>query len=148
MKNESEQQLKRNSVVCPKCGQRTTFNLIMDAIDDEGEFYRCQHCGWPFHYKVAMWYHPGDSSSLKNLKRSLRLCLEKRYARKSTRASSKLFTRSTRSLNYWDKRILFWGSLFESVALQSRWMMHGEWFFFEHELPLIIHNSQRHTLHL
>jgi hypothetical protein len=28
--------------------------LIMDAIDDEGEFYRCQHCGWPFHYKVAI----------------------------------------------------------------------------------------------
>ena len=51
IKNESEQQLKRNSVVCPKCGQRTTFNLIMDAIDEEGEFYRCQHCGWPFHYK-------------------------------------------------------------------------------------------------
>ena len=54
MKNESEQQLKRNSVVCPKCGQRTSFNLIQDAIDDEGEFYCCQHCGWPFHYKVAI----------------------------------------------------------------------------------------------
>ena len=50
MKNESEQQLKRDTVVCPKCGQRTSFNLIQDAIDDEGEFYRCQHCGWPFHY--------------------------------------------------------------------------------------------------
>ena len=50
MKNESEQQLKRNSVVCPKCGQRTSFNVI-HAIDEEGEFYRCQHCGWPFHYK-------------------------------------------------------------------------------------------------
>ena len=54
MKNKSEQQLKRNTVVCPKCGQRTSFNLIQDAIDEEGEFYRCQHCGWPFHYKVAM----------------------------------------------------------------------------------------------
>ena len=54
MKNESEQQLKRNTVVCPKCEQRTTFNLIMDAIDEEGEFYCCQHCGWPFHYKVAI----------------------------------------------------------------------------------------------
>ena len=50
MKNESEQQLKRNSVVCPKCGQRTSFNVI-HAIDEEGEFYRCQQCGWPFHYK-------------------------------------------------------------------------------------------------
>ena len=51
MKNETEQQLKRNSVVCPKCGQRTSFNLIQDAIDEDGEFYCCQHCGWPFHYK-------------------------------------------------------------------------------------------------
>ena len=51
MKNESEQQLKRNSVVCPKCGRQTSFAFPSDAIDDEGEFYRCQHCGWPFHYK-------------------------------------------------------------------------------------------------
>ena len=53
MKNESEQQLKRNSIVCPKCGRQTSFNLIQDAIDEEGEFYCCQHCSWPFHYKVA-----------------------------------------------------------------------------------------------
>ena len=45
------QALKRNSVVCPKCGQRTTFNMPDDAIDEDGEFYRCQHCGWSFHYK-------------------------------------------------------------------------------------------------
>ena len=51
MKNESEQQLKRNSVVCPKCGQQTSFAFPSDAIDEEGEFYCCQHCGWPFHYK-------------------------------------------------------------------------------------------------
>ena len=54
MKNESEQERKRKTIVCPKCGQRTSFNLIQDAIDEEGEFYRCQHCGWPFHYKVAI----------------------------------------------------------------------------------------------
>ena len=36
MKNESEQQLKRNSVVCSKCGRQTSFNLIQDAIDEEG----------------------------------------------------------------------------------------------------------------
>ena len=54
-KNASEGVLLlQDSVVCPKCGQRTSFNLIQDAIDDEGEFYCCQHCGWPFHYKVAM----------------------------------------------------------------------------------------------
>ena len=43
----SEQQLKRNSVVCPKCGQRTSFNLIQDAIDEDGEFYCCQHAAGP-----------------------------------------------------------------------------------------------------
>ena len=51
MKNESEQELKRNTVVCPKCGQRTSFAFPGDAIDEDGEFYRCQHCSWPFHYK-------------------------------------------------------------------------------------------------
>ena len=45
--------LKRTTVVCPKCGKDITFNMPDDAID-EGEFYRCQHCGWPFHYKVAI----------------------------------------------------------------------------------------------
>ena len=51
MKNESEQQLKRKTVCCPKCGRQTSFAFPSDAIDEEGEFYRCQHCGWPFHYK-------------------------------------------------------------------------------------------------
>ena len=54
MKNESEQQLKRNSVVCPKCERQTSFAFPSDAIDEDGEFYRCQHCGWPFPYKVAI----------------------------------------------------------------------------------------------
>ena len=45
---------KRSSVDCPKCGQKTAFNIPDDAIDEEGEFYCCQHCGWPFHYKVAI----------------------------------------------------------------------------------------------
>ena len=51
MKSEAEEKRKRNTVVCPKCGRQTSFNLIQDAIDQEGEFYRCQHCGWPLHYK-------------------------------------------------------------------------------------------------
>ena len=42
--------LKSNTIVCPKCGQKTSFNMLSDAIDEEGEFYRCQHCGWVFHY--------------------------------------------------------------------------------------------------
>lgn len=45
---------KRVAIVCPKCGQNTSFNIMSDAIDEEGEVYRCQHCGWPFHYKVAI----------------------------------------------------------------------------------------------
>ena len=47
----AEEKRKRNTVVCPKCGQKTAFNIPDDAIDEEGEFYCCQHCGWPFHYK-------------------------------------------------------------------------------------------------
>ena len=41
---------KRNTITCPKCGKVTSFNIPKDAIDEEGEFYRCQHCGWPFHF--------------------------------------------------------------------------------------------------
>lgn len=54
MTNNSHQNLKRTTVICPKCGQRTSFAFPGDAIDEDGEFYRCQHCGWPFHYKVAI----------------------------------------------------------------------------------------------
>ena len=50
----AEEKRKRNTIVCPNCGQDTSFNIMSDAIDEEGEFYRCQHCGWPFHYKVAI----------------------------------------------------------------------------------------------
>ena len=49
MTNQSE--TKRKTIVCPKCGQDTSFNIMSDAIDEEGEVYRCQHCDWPFHYK-------------------------------------------------------------------------------------------------
>ena len=42
------------TVVCPKCGKDTLFHLQSDAIDEHGEVYRCQHCGWPFHYQVAI----------------------------------------------------------------------------------------------
>ncbi len=41
---------KQCTVVCPKCGRETLFRMMSDAIDDEGEIYRCQHCAWPFHY--------------------------------------------------------------------------------------------------
>ena len=51
MKSEAEEKQKRKTVCCPKCGRQTSFAFPSDAIDEEGEFYRCQHCGWPFHYK-------------------------------------------------------------------------------------------------
>lgn len=42
---------KCNIIICPKCGRETSFNMQSDAIDELGEFYRCQHCGWPFQYR-------------------------------------------------------------------------------------------------
>ena len=50
----AEEKRKRNTVVCPKCGRQTSFTFPGDTIDEEGENYRCQHCDWPFHYKVAI----------------------------------------------------------------------------------------------
>ena len=47
--------LKRNAIVCPKCGKGTTFCMPDDAIDEEGEFYRCQHCAWVFHYRYHLY---------------------------------------------------------------------------------------------
>ncbi|MCR5316334.1 MAG: hypothetical protein K6E52_10605 [Bacteroidaceae bacterium] len=49
MKKQSE--LKSTTIICPKCGRQTSFNMMSDAVDEEGEFYRCQHCGWVFHYR-------------------------------------------------------------------------------------------------
>ena len=46
-----QQEVKCITIVCPKCGRQTSFNMLSDAIDEEGEFYRCQHCGWVFHYR-------------------------------------------------------------------------------------------------
>ena len=48
LKNQSD--TKRKTIICPKCGRVTSFNMQSDAIDEQGEFYRCQHCGCPFHY--------------------------------------------------------------------------------------------------
>ena len=39
---------KHCAIVCPKCGQKTWFDMQVDAIDEQGEFYRCRQCGWPF----------------------------------------------------------------------------------------------------
>ena len=37
------------TINCPKCERKTSFT-ISDAIDSEGETFRCQHCGWYFCY--------------------------------------------------------------------------------------------------
>lgn len=38
------------TIDCPKCKNPTSFEMMKDAIDSEGEVYRCQHCGWPFRF--------------------------------------------------------------------------------------------------
>ena len=65
MTNNSHQNLKRTTVICPKCRQQTSFIMLSDAVDEEGEFYRCQHCEWPFHYKVVPTNIPKFLGSLK-----------------------------------------------------------------------------------
>lgn len=37
---------------CPKCGKETEFTLMYDAMDEEGEVYKCNHCG--FHFRYAL----------------------------------------------------------------------------------------------
>ena len=34
---------------CPKCGKETEFKLH-DAVDELGEVFKCQHCGYLFRY--------------------------------------------------------------------------------------------------
>jgi len=36
-------------VKCPKCKQDTEID-IADAIDENGEVFRCEHCKYPFRY--------------------------------------------------------------------------------------------------
>ena len=43
-------QIKKSMVIkCPKCKQETEFT-ISDAQDEDGEVFRCKHCGWLFRY--------------------------------------------------------------------------------------------------
>lgn len=37
-------------LICPKCGKEFSVNILRDAIDEQGEVYRCKHCNWPFFY--------------------------------------------------------------------------------------------------
>ena len=34
---------------CPKCHEETEF-FTHNSISEDGEVYRCQHCGWPFRF--------------------------------------------------------------------------------------------------
>ena len=36
-------------IECPKCKKLTTLN-IANTIDEEGEVFKCEYCGWPFRY--------------------------------------------------------------------------------------------------
>ena len=36
-------------VRCPKCNCDTEIN-IANAIDENGEVFKCEHCGYPFRY--------------------------------------------------------------------------------------------------
>ena len=36
-------------VKCPKCHKDTEINIAR-AIDENGEVFRCEHCGYPFRY--------------------------------------------------------------------------------------------------
>lgn len=42
--------MSKITIDCPKCKKPTSFEMMKDAIDSEGEVYRCQHCGWPFRF--------------------------------------------------------------------------------------------------
>ena len=37
------------SIKCVKCGKQTEIN-IANASDEDGEVFRCQHCGYYFRY--------------------------------------------------------------------------------------------------
>lgn len=36
---------------CPKCHEETEF-LLKDAVDELGEVFRCNHCGFYFSYTL------------------------------------------------------------------------------------------------
>lgn len=59
MKKQSDQ--KRYTMACPRCGRETMFNMMSDAIDDLGDCYRCQHCGWVFNYRQYYLYRQNNT---------------------------------------------------------------------------------------
>lgn len=38
-----------DKIKCVKCGRETEIN-ISNAIDADGEVFKCNHCGYPFRY--------------------------------------------------------------------------------------------------
>ena len=45
----NQKQTSMKQIECPKCKKLTTLN-IAHTIDEEGEVFKCEHCGWPFRY--------------------------------------------------------------------------------------------------
>ena len=41
--------IKPMKINCPKCHKETEF-FTHTSISEDGEVYKCQHCGWPFRY--------------------------------------------------------------------------------------------------
>jgi len=41
--------IKNMKINCPKCHKETEF-FTHTSISEDGEVYKCQHCGWPFRY--------------------------------------------------------------------------------------------------
>ena len=36
-------------IECPKCKKEVPLD-VQNALDEDGEVYRCPHCGWKFRY--------------------------------------------------------------------------------------------------
>ena len=37
------------TINCPKCKKKTSFQLN-EAVDELGEVFKCEHCGWLFRF--------------------------------------------------------------------------------------------------
>ena len=38
-------------ITCPKCGKEISISLT-NALDENGEVFRCPHCKWPVRYTL------------------------------------------------------------------------------------------------
>lgn len=67
---------------CPKCQKETEF-FVNNSISEDGEVFRCQHCGWPFRY-VFDHIKKVDDAYIKKFKNALHKgILEFEYKKKN-----------------------------------------------------------------